>query len=58
MERLTGYRGLSFQARPDALARRYAASLGPGPVRRRMNDGDCRPEPARSRLAPGDRGRP
>ena len=39
MERVTGYRGLFFQARPDALARWYAANLGIELVRRRMNDG-------------------
>jgi hypothetical protein len=33
MERVTGYRGLFFQARdPDALARQYAANLGIEPV--------------------------
>jgi hypothetical protein len=33
MERVTGYRGLLFQARdPDALARQYAANLGIEPV--------------------------
>jgi hypothetical protein len=56
MERVTAYRGLFLQARdPDALARQYAANLGIEPVPAEDDEGDCRREPARSRLAWGDR---
>jgi hypothetical protein len=55
MERVTGHRGLCFQARPDALARQYAANLDPEPVRRRMNDGGL---PARAGSFQTGPGRP